>query len=162
MSLDVLVLPDPELVLADDWLPATRKIVAMSAFIGGEFTTKDRFIRHRKQVEDKYDAEMHDWQRAITVPCKVRMQHEELILWGDCPEYRDVLESDRMLGAQLPQLAGLRRRLEDAARRGWLYGRWYSMIVPEGEWGAVHRALIVSLVSSDTFIDARFNGWPLV
>lgn len=53
-------------------------------------------------------------------------------------------------------LAGIRDRHE----RGYMFGRCYSVVEPEGEWGDTHRANLWPITQA-VFESARAKGWDL-
>jgi len=57
----------------------------------------------------------------------------------------------------------IRAELDDlraAHERGYRYGRWFSEVEPDGEYGSAH---VVNLwrITEEDFVAARHNGWHL-
>jgi len=49
---------------------------------------------------------------------------------------------------------------QDAHSRGYRYGRYYSVVEPEGELGSAHISTLWEITQSD-FLTAMLNGWQL-
>ena len=50
--------------------------------------------------------------------------------------------------------------IADAHARGYMYGKAYSVVEPDGEWGSTHR-VSMQKVSKQTFDRMRELGWTL-
>jgi hypothetical protein len=50
--------------------------------------------------------------------------------------------------------------LRDAHERGYRYGRWYSTVEPDGEYGSAHVVALWEITETD-FERARAGGWTL-
>lgn len=50
--------------------------------------------------------------------------------------------------------------LTEAYERGYRYGRWYSKVVPEGEYGSAHVVTLWKITERD-FERARMLGWEV-
>lgn len=48
---------------------------------------------------------------------------------------------------------------EDARRNGYIMGRCYSIVCPQGELGSTHVSRINYLISREAFETAKANGW---
>jgi hypothetical protein len=166
MPPDVVIIPDPELLLPDEKLPAGVTIRAMSTFIGGDYTSLATLVAKRKRAEQDLNAGLSDWQRDIEPPTKVvysvanATTGERLFIFGDIPDIEQLTKSERASGVtEFAQLRKLRLRIENALRRGWLYGQWYSRTVPDGEWGTMHKKYLQSPLPDAEFELFRSRGW---
>jgi hypothetical protein len=102
-------------------------------------------------------------QKAITWgDCVTRQwddpEHGPVTIWGTIQPLALVQRDDREHGAGEAEIAALAARLEDGYRRGWRYGRWHSVISPEGEYGAAHVADLRPVPGAE-FDAAQWNGW---
>lgn len=50
------------------------------------------------------------------------------------------------------------RQLEESYDRGYRYGKYYSEVVPDGEYGSAHVAVLWEITETD-FEEARALGW---
>lgn len=162
----VVVIPDPELLLPDEQLPSGITIVATSSFFGGEYTSLAALVAKRKKAEQALNNGLADWQRDIEAPTHVVYSvrndatGERLFVFGDIPDMDALVKSERASGVtDLAALRKLRMRLESGSRRGWLYGKWYSRTEPEGEWGCMHKKFVQSPMSASEFESWRAKGW---
>lgn len=162
---EVIIIPDPELLLPDEKLPSGSVIRAMSTFIGGDYTSLATLVAARKRAEQSLNAGITDWQRDIEPPTKVvysvaNATGERLFIFGDIPDMDALTKSERASGVvDLGELRRLRIRIENALRRGWLYGKWYSRTVPDGEWGTMHKKFLQSPLPDAEFELFRSRGW---
>lgn len=161
------VIPDGELLLPDDKLPPARNYVIYSEWFGGTYPSLQAIIKKRSKIEGRMDRDMADWQRAILAPCYVQYgvrgpDDSRLLVFGDIPSLQDMVESEAWyrVGSEREKFGRrLRRRMESAGRRGWLYGRWHSAGKPEGEFGAQHRAVMQEVLTEAAFNEIKANGW---
>jgi len=123
----------------------------------------DGFTRaHAEEAEMSRRAT--DAQRAITWgDCATRVwcpARGPVTIWGTITPLALVARDERDAGAGAAEVIALIARLEDGYARGWRYGRWHSVISPEGEYGAAHIADLTP-VSVAEFDAAQWNGWRL-
>lgn len=69
---------------------------------------------------------------------------------GDCLRYTFEHATDLIVYAEV-----LRAR----KGRPYVFVRAYSILVPQGEMGDVHRSVIAEVITRETFEAARRNGW---
>jgi hypothetical protein len=92
-----------------------------------------------------------------------------LIDWGswavrmveDLAIFGEIWDQEQVLGPDPDEEAEEElRQIIDSHRRGYRYGKWYSEVEPEGEYGSAH---VVSLweISKDDFEVGRRNGWRI-
>jgi hypothetical protein len=162
----VVIIPDPELLLPDESLPSGITIVAHSTFIGGEYTSLAALVAQRKKAEHALNLGLAEWQRGITPPCHVVFSTrndatgERLFVFGDIPDMDALTKSERAAGVtDLAALRKLSMRIDSGLRRGWLYGKWFSRTQPEGEWGVMHKKFLQSPMSEAEFESFRAKGW---
>gem|GEM_PF-2082317 len=99
-----------------------------------------------------------DGQKAITWGDCVTRQWEGVTIWGTITPLALVARDERDHGAPAAEVMALIARLEDGYARGWRYGRWHSVISPEGEYGAAHVADLAPVTVAE-FDAAQWNGW---
>lgn len=104
-----------------------------------------------------------DEQKAIGYGDCVTRQWDDpergpVIIWGTITPLALAARDERDSGASEAEVTALAARLEDGYARGWRYGRWHSVISPEGEYGAAHIADLRA-VSVAEFDAAQWNGW---
>lgn len=86
--------------------------------------------------------------------------YEDIIIFGYVPTQEEQEASERALGADDEEIEYQRDMLADAYGRGYRYGKAYSEIEPEGEWGSTHISTMVE-ISEELFNLARDRGWLL-
>jgi hypothetical protein len=164
---DTRLIPLAELLLPDDRLPDSRMFVVRSEWFGGEYESLAAIIKKRAAVEGRMNNEMLDWQRAIAAPCFVQYgilgpDQSRLYVFGEIPDIETCVADEAWfrIGAERAKFARrLQARLESAGRRGWLYGKWYSVNKPQGEHGCQHRNNIQEVLDESTFTQIKLNGW---
>lgn len=158
---------EPELLLPDEKLPPGTIILARSSFIGGEYSSLASLIAKRKKAERALNEGLADWQTTIQPPAYVVFSTrndatgERLFVFGHIPDI-ETLSRTNARAAEIVDLAKmrlLRQRLENALKRGWLYGQWFSRTQPEGEWGVMHKKFLQSPMSETEFESFRAKGW---
>lgn len=151
---DAIVLMDPELALPDDHAALGALDGASIHVVGSyqaRYSTFPQVIEHRRQIEAEWGADVQPWQAAIEAPAFVVRLFKGTTIYGELLTPAEAVARDGE-----PRLDV---RVADAARRGWLYGKWYSVIEPKGETGCNHRSLIERLITADEFAAAREAGW---
>jgi hypothetical protein len=165
-----VVIPDPELLLPDDRIPRLRALVARSMWLGGTFMSVSAYIEKRKQMEARMNENVLDWQRDIMPPCYLQYgvkdpdTGEELFIYGEIPDIQAFVEDEAKaagrIGPEREKFARrLTRRMEDALKRGWLYGQWYSRTNVLGEWGSIHRSVIQEVLSEAKYRELEAKLW---
>lgn len=168
----VVVLPDAELVLPGEKLPKFDTIQVVSHLFGGMYPSVQAMIRARSKVEYVLGQQVTETQRDLCVPgCwayfeiadAFREPNEHgstrLTVFGEVPDIDDLERSERASGCDDAHARLLRKRIVNAHNRGWLFGRWYSVVTGDnGEWGAVHISTLEPL-THESFLEARARGW---
>lgn len=163
MTLTVLI--DPELALPEDaraFIYAER--ISVFGSYSATFTNFQDMLNHRQAVERSLKAEAVDWQRNVAPPCHVRRVYlppdgPEVTIYARIFTADEVFDQERARAASVEEASRTAYRVTDALTRGWLYGRFYSTLVTEGEFGCVHRAQVSAVVPSVEFEGARTRGW---
>jgi hypothetical protein len=163
----IVALPLAELLLPDDKLPPARHYEVRSEWFGGQYPSLSAIIKKRSAIEGRMNNEMLDWQRAILAPCYVQYgvrgpDDSRLLVFGEIPDLQSVLEEEAWyrIGGERDKFGRrLRRRMEDAGRRGWLYGRWHSIMKPMGEFGCQHRDVMQEVLDEPMWLEIKANGW---
>jgi hypothetical protein len=103
-----------------------------------------------------------DEQKAITFGCCViRDLHTPdglLRIWGTVLPFALIARDERERGASPDEIVALLERLTEGYQRGWRYGRWYSVVSPEGDYGAHHVADLRAITVAG-FDAAQWAGW---
>jgi hypothetical protein len=174
MKTGVIILPDPEMVLSDERLPPHDEIEAVSHLFGGRYPSVQSLIRARTKVEWALNQHVTQEQRDKCVPgCWVFFEVDtyskvlgpngepgtkRIPIFGEIPDVEDLEKTERTANADDAHARGLRRRVIDAHNRGWLFGKWYSTLAPEGEWGAMHISTLVPM-TQESFLASKARGW---
>lgn len=158
---EVVVLTDAEMVAATD--PIACKVVAAAYWLDGqvdEFDTLAAMLAVRTAYEQEANTRATDWQRSLLPPAWVLWRaSDELTVFGWIPDPDTLASSEAALGASRVEIAAQAYRAGDARSRGWLWGRWYSQLVPDGEWGAAHCADVTAEITERQFESYRSRGW---
>lgn len=105
------------------------------------FEDFDDFMRWQAEAEEAANARVTDWQRRIRPGDKVfriyGLGREQLLILGQTIDpdqhYRDVVE---LYGEHEAALE--RDGMKERFARGYVHGRWFSLINKEGEYGDAH------------------------
>lgn len=160
LDYDHMILVDPELALPDDGTTFAAVDGVTIQAIGcysATYETFNQLLEHRTMIEADLDKRAADWQR--------EGGDYLLRMWGTLAVYghvftpEQVYMRERMLGARHREAARTRFRIEDARKRGWLYGRFYSVDEPEGEWGCCHVADVTTYLDEAGYLAAEARGW---
>lgn len=75
----------------------------------------------------------------------VRLHESGILIFGEVLEHTDFPEdAESIMSSRL---------------NGYVYGRCYSILCPEGEFGTTHITMIQSKIPKDLFDLAQANGW---
>jgi hypothetical protein len=137
-----------------------QKIQPGISIIG--FESQEEMAAYMAEQEALATADALPEQWEITWGDRVlRMVDDTLAVFGHIFTEREFLAENSKPG-QAPDEEILYEldSLRDAHTRGYRYGRWYSTVEPDGEYGSAH---VVSLwgISKQDFATARSNGWRL-
>jgi hypothetical protein len=171
---DTIVIDTPELLMPSD-RPAfvsAPAIMAVGAYQKVYESTQgkiafDALLEDRTRIEETLDAAMTADQEAIrptayiariwtpSVGAPVHI-YAKVYSGRAARIYEQALHTPSMdeIEAGQHQL-----RVEDALRRNWLWGRFFSTVVPNGEWGCVHRSMVDAVITETHFDDMRLRGW---
>lgn len=167
VAADVFLLEDPELYLPavdDHALGHAGTIIAIGSFRVTVDNPRD-LLRLRTQHEAELRPRIQTYQAHITTPCKVLIEWrpplgDEVTIYGDLKDAQTAYGMERASGADHAEAKLLKRRILDAERRGWLWGRFYSQIEPTGEMGCTHRCYVAHVLTEDEWTTAQAEGWP--
>ena len=111
-----------------------------------EFGSFEEAMDANRTATDAANSTLHPIQRAITFGTYwVRfydIQHR-ILIWGYVEPLQSVLDTEAALTEDDddgPDQDEVREHTQRNHDRGYMYGRAYSLIEPEGEWGDTHRA----------------------
>jgi hypothetical protein len=162
---DVMTLMDPELSLPTD-APAFRsvgRIVAVGSWTA-EYPDFRSLMADRAQRELDLHTAVTPEQAKIAPPAYIRrdlvLPDGPLTIYAQMFTPDHAYEQERATGAGHAEAAKLRERVRNAMERGWLWGRFYSTVEPDGELGCIHRAEVETTITADEFLDAQQAGWP--
>lgn len=123
------------------------------------FDSTEEMIEYVKEQERQSNADALPEQFAINWGDRVIRVVDDLAIWGHIYTWDEFLKDNTEAGQQsdeeiLLELEGLK----DAHLRGYRYGRWYSEVEPDGEYGSAHVVSLWPITWSD-FEVARRNEW---
>lgn len=159
------VIIDPELLLPDDPITPALTYTAVSSFMGKEFLSLAAMLKFRSRIERGLNGQTAEWQRAIELPAYVMysvrndVTQERLEVFAEILDPQRFVESERAAKLSVDKKRRLVQRMESAIERGWLYGKWCSRTHVEGEWGAMHRAMVQQTYTVAEFDQIQANGW---
>jgi hypothetical protein len=84
----------------------------------------------------------------------------QLIIFGYCMTQAEVEQAERDAGSEPDELVYMMDSMEESHTRGYLFGRAYSIVEPQGELGSTHRANVWP-IDSELFDAASDAGWDL-
>lgn len=164
--MDHVILTDSELAMDEDALAlqATGSLHVFGSF-AGQFPSWAEFMAARTEAETRLNARTEFWQRTLLVPAFAVREYDmpggdPLTIYAHLVDAYEAGERERASGAGEVEVRAFRRRVEDAMKRGWLWGTFYSKVEPEGEMGCVHRSQLDHVVSPYEWDVARAEGWP--
>lgn len=113
------------------------------------FGSMDEMLDYMDRQEKEANERAHPVQRAIHYGDHVLRHHEGFMVFGWLPEKDEVMKGEdratqKMLGANF--------------ERGYRYGKWFSELCPEGEWGDSHVSNLWP-IRAEEFKDARDTFW---
>ena len=157
MADGTLVIADVEFTTAD-----VERAMLATASPRARRSLREHFAKARAE-ETALSKRATEAQRAIGYgDCVTRAwddpRHGPVLIWGTVLPLAEIARTERAAGAGDAEVTALTARLEDGYGRGWRYGRWFSVISPEGEYGAAHVADL-SPVTVAEFDDAHWRGW---
>lgn len=105
---------------------------------------------------------LHPVQRTITAGMYVMCPVQELgvLVFGKTSSDLEILDGEVRSGASHDEAIYTLRNLTEARERGYYFGRWYSTLCPEGEFGDQHVSRCWPITTQE-FEEARDNQWTL-
>ena len=125
-----------------------------------EFDSMEEMQRFLAEQTRLANESLSEEQRAITYGDYWVRTDYEFLIFGYINTLDELDESSRRLGADEEEIAYERAMIADAHARGYMYGKAYSVVEPDGEWGSTHR-VSMQKVSKQTFDRMRELGWTL-
>ena len=113
------------------------------------------FMREQERLANENTA---DWQRAIGYGDYWMRMYEEILIFGYVNTLDELDAIERELGVEDDELAFERSMISNAHERGYRYGKAYSVVEPDGEWGSTHVSTMIP-ISREMFEAARECGW---
>jgi hypothetical protein len=97
----------------------------------------------------------------ITWGARVVRIVDKLAIFGQIYTEREFLAENTKAGeAPSEEILYELDDLRNAHQRGYRYGRWYSVVEPEGEYGSAHVSTLWEITTLD-FDTARAGGWVI-
>ena len=125
-----------------------------------EFDSMEEMQRFLAEQTRLANESLSEEQKAITYGDYWVRTDYEFLIFGYINTLDELDESSRRLGADEEEIAYERAMIADAHARGYMYGKAYSVVEPDGEWGSTHR-VNMQKVSKQTFDRMRELGWTL-
>jgi len=125
-----------------------------------EFDSMEEMQRFLAEQTRLANESLSEEQKAITYGDYWVRTDYEFLIFGYINTLDELDESSRRLGADEEEIAYERAMIADAHARGYMYGKAYSVVEPDGEWGSTHR-VSMQKVSKQTFDRMRELGWTL-
>lgn len=128
------------------------------------FNNIEDMMAFMRQQEEAANARVSPGQAEIGYGAWWLRPYEDITIFGYVPTEDEVRASEGGEGADEEELQYTLEMLADAHRRGYRYGKAYSEIEPEGEWGSTHISTMVEITQAQ-FERARevgWNGWQLL
>lgn len=91
----------------------------------------------------------------------IRLHHAAsmvLPIWGRIFEMEEIMAEVREETHDLAEIVHERDVFQHSHNQGWRYGRWFSQVLPEGEYGSAHIVSCWPITQSD-YEYAEANGW---
>lgn len=106
------------------------------------FESVDDAFAAMDKAEREANERAHPLQRAIGYGAFAVRALGEITIWGFIPEKHEA------------------EPYEDSFERGYRFGKWYSVVCPEGELGDAHISTLWPIRKED-FDHAKANGWSM-
>jgi hypothetical protein len=115
-------------------------------------------VEAMRVAEDAANARVTADQAGITYGDHWMSAFDDVLIFGRVNPLDELDEANRQLGMGRTEMRTEREMIEIAYRRGYRYGRCYSVIVPEGEWGSTHVVKMVP-ITAEQYAAAESHGW---
>jgi hypothetical protein len=124
------------------------------------FDSFDDMVAWMHEQEALANAALTPEQREIGYGDHWVRQYDDILIFGYIPTFEEIEAQERALGAEDEEIQFELEMFIDSYGRGYRYGKCYSVVEPDGEWGSTH---IVSMVkiTKEQFDFARANNWEL-
>jgi hypothetical protein len=115
------------------------------------FDSFDEAVQYMQTQTEQANTRLSPEQQALTWGSHWVRVVGDLFIFGWCLSHEAMVEAESQVDdyedpdEALAEMAGTIATLEDSHSRGYLFSRCHSIVVPEGEYGDVH----------------RYNAWPI-
>lgn len=136
--------------MSEQELPFGHKIIG--------FNSLEEIINYMARQEVESNAEALDYQQEIQRGTYVVRIMRDLVIWGYLMTEEEITDG---YGTDPESLEELRYELEamrDSFSRGYRYGKYFSEVEPDGEYGSAHVVTLWPITKAD-FEIAQRNGW---
>jgi len=134
------------------------------------FDSMEELQETLRENQRRADARIEDWQREVKPGDKVIRLAEMnagplrrlLLIYG---EIIDPIEAERphydlTQPEEQAEFNYVCQRYAGEWSESFCFGRFYSTLCSEGEYGDIHRSTITSIISDEEFEEYRKAGWP--
>jgi len=122
------------------------------------FSSLEDMQKYIKESGDTALAAMSEEQRALTWGSYAMMPTDECVIFGYVFTEEELLLGELHAGASQEEAEATVRMSRNALKRGYLFGRWFSIIEPTGELGSNHAVNCWPITAEQHGIAATF-GW---
>lgn len=127
-----------------------------------EFDNLDDMLAYQAKMAVDAEAAMLPTQRAMK-PGTYWMRPIDdigMFIFGYWPTLDEIYESERSAGADEQEAQFSRSHEEEKSTRGFMYGKAFSPMEPDGEFGTTH-ASVCWPITEDQFKNAQTNLWEI-
>lgn len=87
-----------------------------------------------------------------------KFNYQGLIIYGEVWSLDELLRREKELGADEFEQQWQRQHFTQVYKRGYVYGKWASVVEVEGEYGS-NPEKALTFISKDVYETARRDGW---
>lgn len=132
------------------------------------FDSAEEMFAAMQRDREAADGRIEDWQRTVKPGDLVLriadvdpVRTEHVLIYG---EIIDPVESEKAYynlddPVEAAEFEHVKSRYGDQWSRSFCFGRFYSPLCPEGEYGDIHRAVLTAVLTAEEFEAAR-GRWP--
>lgn len=142
-----------------------EKVVHIDGSTGEVFRTYDsweQMFDAIRESEARANATLTPAQKAVVYGSywvTLYPDYGDLWVFGYVLTEEESYRSEIEAGADPEEARYTAERLRDSYARGYRFGKAYSVITPEGEYGSTHVASIAMPITKEQFEQARRDGW---
>lgn len=123
------------------------------------YASFDALMDDQREYEEQANAQAHPDQVAIDWgDYAISKTEDEVTIWGQIMDYDSHIEFETEKATTQGEKDYIKRNIDEVHARGYRFGRWFSRLAPEGEWGTKHVSVLWK-VSEEEFHAAYENKW---